>query len=59
MCIRDRSLEDYKSVIKMFRAGQPYIHDPFEERDVKAVFGSLEYDGSTELYSFEFIEDIR
>ena len=55
----EMSLEDYKSVIKMFRAGQPYIHDPFEERDVKAVFGSLEYDGSTELYLFEFIEDIR
>jgi hypothetical protein len=53
------SLEDYKSIIKMFRSGQPYIHDPFEERDVKAVFRNLEYDGSTELYSFEFEEDVR
>ena len=46
-------------VIKMFRAGQPYIHDPFEERDVKTVFSKLEYDGSEKLFLFEFIEDIR
>ena len=51
--------EDYKKILKMFRSGQPYIHDPFEERDVKAVFGKMEYDGSEKLYTFEFIEDIR
>jgi hypothetical protein len=43
----------------MFRSGQPYIHDPYEERDVKTVFGKIEYDGSKSTYTFEFIEDIR
>ena len=42
----------------MFRSGQPCIHDPFEERDVKVVFASMEYDGSTESFKFELIEDI-
>ena len=42
-----------------FRSGQPYIHDPFEERDVKCVFGKMEYDGSEKIYRFELIEDIR
>jgi hypothetical protein len=47
----------YKQVIEMFRGGQPYIHDPFEERDVKVVFGSLEYDGTSEEFTFELFED--
>ncbi len=54
----EMELSDYKKVLKMFRSGQPYIHDPFEERDVKTVFSRLEYDGSENLYEFEFIEDI-
>ena len=53
------SLDDYKKVLKMFRAGQPYIHDPFEERDVKTVFSKMSFDGTEGLYKFEFIEDIR
>lgn len=51
--------EDYKKIINMFRSGQPYIHDPFEERDVKTVFGKMEFDGAEGQYTFEFIEDIR
>ena len=51
--------EDYKKILNMFRSGQPYIHDPFEERDVKCVFGKIEYDGSDKTYKFELIEDIR
>jgi hypothetical protein len=42
----------------MFRSGQPYIHDPYEERDVKVIFASMEYDGSNEMFTFEFLEDI-
>ena len=52
-------VEDYRRVLEMFRAGQPYIHDPFEERDVKVVFSKLDYDGSTKEFRFELIEDIR
>ena len=53
------NLEDYRKVLEMFRSGQPYIHDPFEERDVKVVFSKIEYDGSNEQFRFELIEDIR
>jgi hypothetical protein len=51
--------ETYRKVLEMFRSGQPYIHDPFEERDVKVVFSKLTYDGSNEEFKFELIEDIR
>ena len=51
-------MDDYKKILKMFRTGQPFIHDPFEERDVKVIFASLEYEGSTEKFVFELIEDV-
>ena len=52
------SLDDYKRILEMLRSGQPYIHDPYEERDVKVIFASMEYDGSNEIFTFEFLEDI-
>lgn len=52
------SVDDYKKILKMFRTGQPFIHDPFEERDVKVIFATLEYEGSTEKFLFELIEDV-
>ena len=52
------SVDDYKKILSMFRTGQPFIHDPFEERDVKVIFASLEYEGSTEKFVFELIEDV-
>lgn len=55
----EMEIDDYKKILAMFRSGQPYIHDPFEERDVKTVFSNLEYDGAQKLFVFEFIEDIR
>lgn len=55
----EMDFEEYKKILKMFRSGQPYIHDPFEERDVKCVFGKIDYDGSSKIYTFELIEDIR
>jgi len=58
--VRGEMDEDmYKNVISMFRGGQPYIHDPFEERDVKVVFSSFSYDGSNNEFEFELLEDIR
>ena len=47
----EMQLDEYKRILAMFRSGQPCIHDPFEERDVKVVFASMEYDGSNE-YSY-------
>jgi hypothetical protein len=58
--VRGEMDEDmYKNIISMFRSGQPYIHDPFEERDVKVVFSSLSYDGSNNVFEFQLLEDIR
>jgi hypothetical protein len=52
------SIDEYKKIIAMFRTGQPFIHDPFEERDVKVIFSVLEYDSQDESFMFEFIEDV-
>ena len=54
----EMEIDEYKKILAMFRSGQPCIHDPFEERDVKVVFASMEYDGSNESFTFELIEDI-
>ena len=52
------SMEDYKRIVAMVRTGQPYIHDPFEERDVKVIFAVMEYDSSNETFHFELLEDV-
>lgn len=55
----EMDLDMYKKIMEIFRTSQPYIHDPFEERDVKVVFAKLNYDGSKEEFHFELIEDVR
>ena len=52
------SIDEYKRIVAMFRTGQPYIHDPFEERDVKVIFAVMEYDSSNESFHFELLEDV-
>jgi len=52
------SIDDYKRILGMFRSGQPFIHDPFEERDVKVIFASMEYESSNKMFTFELLEDI-
>ncbi len=52
------SIDEYKRVVAMFRTGQPYIHDPFEERDVKVIFAVMEYDSANEGFHFELLEDV-
>ena len=49
---REMKIDEYKKILAMYRSGQPCIHDPFEERDVKVVFASMEYDGSNEIFTF-------
>jgi hypothetical protein len=51
-------IDEYKNLISIFRTGQPFIHDPFEERDVKVVFASMEYNSDNESFALELIEDI-
>ena len=55
----EMELDVYKKVMEMFRGGQPYIHDPFSERDVKVIFSKFGFEGSSGRFSFELIEDIR
>ena len=52
------SVDEYKRIVAMFRTGQPYIHDPFEERDVKVIFAVMEYDSTNEGFHFELLEDV-
>ena len=52
------TIDEYKRIVAMFRTGQPYIHDPFEERDVKVIFPMMEYDSSNEGFHFELLEDV-
>ena len=54
----EMNIDEYKQIVSMYKSGQPCIHDPFEERDVKVVFATMEYDGSNESFTFEFIEDV-
>jgi hypothetical protein len=52
-------LDTYKEILKIFRSGQPYFHDPFEERELKVVFSALRFDGNTGEYTLELLEDVR
>lgn len=54
----DLNMDDYKKIVAIFRTGQPFIHDPFDERDVKVIFSVLEYDSQDGSFLFEFIEDV-
>ena len=41
-------LDQYKEVLLIFRGGQPYIHEPYEENEKKVVFSKFEFDGAAE-----------
>ena len=43
--------------LKIFRTDQPYFHDPFEDRQMKALFASIDYDSATGDYEFVLMED--
>lgn len=51
------SMSEYKEILKIFRAGQPFFHDPFEERHMKALFLSIDYDSATGAFEFILMED--
>ena len=50
-------MEKYKRILKIFRTDQPYFHDPFEDRQMKAVFSSIDYDSKTGEFEFILVED--
>jgi hypothetical protein len=51
------SLNEYKEILIIFRSGQPWFHDPFEERQMKALFLSISYDSATGAFEFVLMED--
>ena len=51
------SMADYKKILKIFRGGQPWFHDPFEDRQMKALFLSIDYDSATGAFVFILMED--
>jgi len=51
------SMSDYKEILIIFRGGQPWFHDPFENKQMKVLFSSIDYDSATGAYEFILVED--
>ena len=51
------SMSDYKEILAIFRGGQPWFHDPFEDKQMKVLFSSIDYDSATGEYEFILFED--
>jgi hypothetical protein len=51
------TMVDYKEILGIFRTGQPYFHDPFEDRQMKVVFSSIDYESATGTFEFILCED--
>ena len=52
------SLDEYRGILRIFRSGQAWFKDPFEEREASAIISNLEYEGGTGEYSIEITEDV-
>jgi hypothetical protein len=50
-------MDQYKRILVIFRKDQPIFHDPFEDRQMKAVFSSIDYDSRTGEFEFILVED--
>ena len=50
-------MEKYKRILTIFRKDQPIFHDPFEDRQMKAVFSSIDYDSRSGEFEFILVED--
>jgi hypothetical protein len=51
-------MSDYQEILKIFRGGQPWFHDPFEDRQMKVIFSTVDYDSASGDYEFVLVEDI-
>ena len=50
-------MTEFKEILTIFRGGQPWFNDPFEEREMKVLFLSIDYDSATGDYEFILMED--
>ena len=44
--VSSASVSEYQSMMELFRGGQPHIIDPFDGKEVKVAFKSVEYSAS-------------
>ena len=44
--ITSASVTEYQSMKDLFRGGQPHIIDPFDGKEVKVAFKSIQFSGS-------------
>ena len=56
--ISSASVSQYQSLMDLFRGGQPYIIDPFDGKEVKVAFKSVEYSASNGALKMVLIEDV-
>ena len=49
---------EYNELMSMFRSGQPNIIDPFDGRNVKVAFKSVEYSASNGDLKMQLLEDV-
>ncbi|DAC69326.1 MAG TPA: hypothetical protein D7I12_04295 [Candidatus Poseidoniales archaeon] len=52
------SVSEYNELMLMFRGGQPNIMDPFDGREVKVAFKSVEYSASNGDLKMQLLEDV-
>ena len=52
-------MSDYQEILTIFRGGQPWFHDPFEDRQMKVLFSTVDYDSASGDYEFVLVEDIN
>ncbi|MBJ29442.1 MAG: hypothetical protein CMB61_05315 [Euryarchaeota archaeon] len=52
------SVSEYNELMAMFRGGQPNIMDPFDGREVKVAFKSVEYSASNGDLKMQLLEDV-
>ena len=56
--ISSASVSEYQSMMELFRGGQPHIIDPFDGKEVKVAFKSIEYSASNGDLKMVLIEDV-
>ena len=52
------SVSEYNELMAMFRGGQPNIMGPFDGREVKVAFKSVEYSASNGDLKMQLLEDV-
>jgi len=56
--ISSASVSEYQSMMELFRGGQPHIIDPFDGKEVKVAFKSIDYSASNGDLKMVLIEDV-